>query len=35
MAAGHATEAEILLQQALEIFKRIGAAEAPDLTLGA
>jgi hypothetical protein len=31
MAAGHATQAEALLRQALEIFQRIGAAEAPDL----
>ena len=31
MAAGHATQAEVLLRQALEIFQRIGAAEAPDL----
>ena len=28
LAAGHATQAEILLLQALEIFQRIGAAEA-------
>jgi tetratricopeptide (TPR) repeat protein len=31
LAAGHATQAAALLQQALEIFQRIGAAEAPDL----
>jgi hypothetical protein len=31
MADGHATQAEVLLRQALEIFQRIGAAEAPDL----
>ena len=31
LAAGHATQAEILLRQALKIFHRIGAAEAPDL----
>ncbi len=30
-AAGHATQAEVLLRQALEIFQRIGAAEALDL----
>jgi hypothetical protein len=30
-AVGHATQAKILLRQALEIFQRIGAAEAPDL----
>ena len=28
LAAGHATQAETLLRQALEIFQRIGAAEA-------
>jgi tetratricopeptide (TPR) repeat protein len=28
LAAGHATQAEIFLRQALEIFQRIGAAEA-------
>ena len=28
---GHATQARALLRQALEIFQRIGAAEAPDL----
>jgi hypothetical protein len=28
---GHAAQAEILLQQALEIFQRIGAGEARDL----
>ena len=28
LAAGHATQAGILLRQALEIFQRIGAAEA-------
>ena len=31
LAAGHATQAQVLLRQALEIFQRIGAAEAPDL----
>ena len=31
LAAGRATQAEVLLRQALEIFQRIGAAEAPDL----
>ena len=31
LAAGHATQAAALLRQALEIFQRIGAAEAPDL----
>jgi len=31
MADGHATQAEVLLRQALEIFQRIGAAEVPDL----
>jgi hypothetical protein len=31
MAEGHATQAEVLLRQALEIFQRIGAAEAPDV----
>ena len=31
MAADNATKAEVLLQQALEIFRRIGAAEVPDL----
>ena len=31
LAAGHATQAGVLLRQALEIFQRIGAAEAPDL----
>jgi tetratricopeptide (TPR) repeat protein len=31
LAAGHATRAKALLQQALAIFQRIGAAEAPDL----
>jgi hypothetical protein len=31
LAAGHATQAEALLRQALEIFQRTGAAEAPDL----
>jgi hypothetical protein len=31
MAGGHATQAGVLLRQALEIFQRIGAAEAPDL----
>jgi len=31
MAVGRATQAKVLLRQALEIFQRIGAAEAPDL----
>ncbi len=31
MAADDATEAEVLLRQALETLQRIGAAEAPDL----
>jgi tetratricopeptide (TPR) repeat protein len=31
LAASHATQAAALLHQALEIFNRIGAAEAPDL----
>jgi len=31
LAAGHATQAEALLRQALEIFQRIGAAEAHDV----
>ncbi len=31
MAAGHPTQAEVLLRQALEIIQRIDAAEAPDL----
>jgi hypothetical protein len=31
MSNGHATQAEVLLRQALEIFQRIGAAEARDL----
>jgi hypothetical protein len=31
LAAGHATQAEALLRQALEIFQQIGAAEATDL----
>jgi hypothetical protein len=31
MAAGHATQAGVLLRQALEIFQQIGAAEGPDL----
>ena len=31
MADGHATQAGVLLRQGLEIFQRIGAAEAPDL----
>ncbi len=31
MADGHARQAGVLLRQALEIFRRIGAAEAPDL----
>jgi hypothetical protein len=32
MASGHAAEAGTLLRQALEIFHRIGAAEARDCT---
>ena len=31
LAAGHATQGEALLRQALEIFQRIGAAETPAL----
>jgi len=31
IALGHATEAEILLRQALEIFRDTGAAEAREL----
>jgi len=31
LAAGHATQAGVLLRQALEIFQRTEAAEAPDL----
>jgi tetratricopeptide (TPR) repeat protein len=31
LAAGHATQAEALLRQALEIFQRISAAETADL----
>jgi tetratricopeptide (TPR) repeat protein len=31
LAAGHATQAGVLLQKAPEIFQRIGAAEAPAL----
>ena len=31
LAAGHASQAEALLRQALEIFQRIGAAEADDV----
>jgi tetratricopeptide (TPR) repeat protein/transcriptional regulator with XRE-family HTH domain len=31
LAAAHATQAGVLLRQALKIFQRIGAAEAPDL----
>jgi tetratricopeptide (TPR) repeat protein len=31
LAADQATQAEVLLRQALEIFQRIGAAEVPDL----
>jgi hypothetical protein len=31
MATGQATQAGVLLRQALEIFQRTGAAEAPDL----
>jgi tetratricopeptide (TPR) repeat protein/transcriptional regulator with XRE-family HTH domain len=31
LAAGHATQGRVLLRQALEIFQRIGAAEALDL----
>ncbi len=30
-ADGHATQVGVLLRQALEMFQRIGAAEAPDL----
>jgi Tfp pilus assembly protein PilF len=32
LAAGHATQAEALLRQALEILQRIGAAEADDVS---
>jgi len=32
LAAGHATKAAALLRQALEIFQRIGAAEAGDVS---
>jgi tetratricopeptide (TPR) repeat protein len=32
LAAGHATQAVALLRQALEIFQRIGAAEAGDVS---
>jgi tetratricopeptide (TPR) repeat protein len=32
LAAGHATQAAALLRQALEIFQRIGAAEAGDVS---
>ena len=32
MAAGHADQAACLLRQALEIFQRIGAAEAADVS---
>ena len=31
LAVGHAARAEVLLRQALEIFQRIGAAEADDV----
>jgi hypothetical protein len=33
IAAGHATQAEVLLRQALEIFQRLGAAETGDLAI--
>jgi hypothetical protein len=32
LAAGHATQAGVLLRQALEIFQRIGAAETADVS---
>ena len=32
LAAGHAAQAAALLRQALEIFQRIGAAEADDVS---
>jgi class 3 adenylate cyclase len=32
MAAGHATQAEVLLREALEIFQRVGAAEAAEVS---
>jgi tetratricopeptide (TPR) repeat protein len=32
LAAGHATQAQALLRQALEIFQRTGAAEASDVS---
>jgi len=32
LAAGHAAQAAALLRQALEIFQRIGAAEAGDVS---
>jgi hypothetical protein len=31
LAIGHAAQAEVLLRQALEIFQRIGAAEAAEV----
>jgi Tfp pilus assembly protein PilF len=31
MASGHATQAEVLLRRALEIFQRIGAVEAREV----
>jgi hypothetical protein len=31
MTHGHATQAEALLRQALQIFQQTGAAEAPDV----
>jgi Tfp pilus assembly protein PilF len=31
MVVGYAAQAEVLLRQALEVFRRIGAAEALDL----
>jgi hypothetical protein len=33
MATDHATQAEVLLRQALEIFQRLGAAETADLAI--
>ncbi len=32
MAVGHGKQAEVLLRQALEIFQRIGAGEAADVS---
>jgi len=29
MAAGHAAQADIFLRQAMEVFQRMGTAEAP------